>query len=187
RSFIDEIRTEMKIEKYLQVSSSSDIPKLEEIKALKRVEMREHQDRGKLFLEEALKEADFYLNGDKLELRSRDFKFNVQESLERSIEIVYDKLHYIDTPMDQAEIRKLFKNRNDKNIQLDINEASNTNAIREVLEYIKLRTKNHSKISLKEIKEKFLKAPYGFLDLDIEWIIAKLFVDGNISFTLNGE
>ncbi|HLR34614.1 MAG TPA: hypothetical protein VK071_04705, partial [Tissierellales bacterium] len=52
---------------------------------------------------------------------------------------------------------------------------------------IKLRTKNHSKISLKEIKEKFLKAPYGFLDLDIEWIIAKLFVDGNISFTLNGE
>ena len=96
-----------------------NIPKLEEIKALKRVEMREHQDRGKFFLEEALKEAEIYLNGDKLELKSKDFKFNVQESLQRLIEIVYHKLDYIDTPMDEAEIRKLFKNRDSSNILLD--------------------------------------------------------------------
>ena len=32
-----------------------------------------------------------------------------------------------------------------------------------------------------------MKAPYGFLDLDIEWVIAKLFLDGKISFTLHGE
>ncbi len=187
KAFIDEIKTEMKIEKYIQVSNSSNIPKLEEIKALKRVEMKEHRDRGKLFLEEALKEADFYLNGDKLKLKSKDFKFNVQESLEKLIEIVYHKLDYIDTPMDESDIRKLFKNRDGKNIQLGVFETPNVNAIREVLDYIKLRTKNHSKISLKEIKDRFLKAPYGFLDVDIEWIIAKIFLDGNISFTLYGE
>lgn len=187
RAFIDEIRTEMKIEKYLQVPSSSNIPKLEEIRALKRVEMREHQDRGKLFLGEALKEAKFYLNGDKLELKSKDFKFNVQESLEKLIEIVYHKLDYIDRPMDQADIKKLFKSRDNKDIQLGVLDNPNENGIREVLDYIKLRTKNHSKISLKEVKERFLKAPYGFLDLDIEWVIAKLFLDGKISFTLHGE
>ena len=187
RTFIDEIKTEMKIEKYLNKASISNIPKLEEIKALKRVEMREHQDRGKFYLEEALKEAEFYLNGDKLELKSKDFKYNVQESLEKLIEIVYHKLDYIDTPMDQIDIKKLFKNRDNKDIQLDVLDTPNENAIREVLNYIKLRTKNHSKISLKEVKERFLKAPYGFLNVDIEWIIAKLFVDGKISFTLYGE
>lgn len=187
RAFIDEIKMEMQIEKYIQVSNSSNIPKLEEIKALKRVEMREHQDRGKLFLEEALKESEFYLNGDKLEFKTKNFKLNVQESLERLIEIVYHKLDYIDTPMDEVDIRKLFKNRDDRNIQIDILETPNANATREVLDYIRLRTKNHSKISLKEIKERFLKAPYGFLDSDIEWIIAKLFLDGKISFTLYGE
>ncbi len=177
----------MKIEKYLQVSNATNIPKFEEIKALKRVEMREHQDRGKLFLEEALKEAEIYLNGDKLELKSKDFKFNIQESLQRLIEIVYHKLDYIDTPMAEVEIRKLFKDRDSSNILLDTLETPNINAINEVLDYIKLRTKNHSKISLKEIKERFLKAPYGFIDTDIEWIISKLFLDGNISFTLHGE
>ncbi len=188
RAFIDEIRTEMKIEKYLQVSNSSNIPKLEEIKALKNVEKREHQDRGKLFLEEALRESEFYLNGDKIELKSKDFKFNVQESLKRLIEIVYHKLDYIDTPMDQIDIRNLFKNRDGRNIQLNALETTpNENAIKEVLDHIKLRTMNHSKISLKEVKEKFSKSPYGFLDSDIEWIISKLFLDGNISFTLHGE
>lgn len=187
RAFIDEIRTEMKIAKYLQVSSASNIPKLEEIKALKRVEIREHQDRGKLYLEEALKESQFYLNGNKLEFNGKDFKYNVQESLERLIEIVYHKLDYIDTTIDQLDIKRLFKNKDSRDIQLNVLETPNANAIREVLNYIKLRTKNHSKISLKEVKERFLKAPYGFLDVDIEWIIAKLFLDGKISFTLNGE
>ncbi len=187
RAFIDEIRTEMKIEKYLNISNASNIPKLEEIKALKRVEMREHQDRAKFYLEETLKEAEFYLNGDKLELKSKDFKFNIQESLEKLIEIVYHKLDYIDTLVDYMDIKKLFKDRKSRDIQLDVLENPNENVLREVLEYIKLRTRNHNKISIKEIKEEFLKAPYGFLDVDIEWIITKLFLDGNISFTLHGE
>ena len=139
----------MKIEKYLNISSTSNIPKLEEIKALKRIEMRTSKQ-GRLFLQESLKEAEIYLNGDKLELRSKDFKFNVQEGLQRLIEIVYHKLEYIDTPMDEVEIRKLFKNRDGRNIQLDSLETPNINAINEVLDYIKLRTKNHSRISLKE-------------------------------------
>lgn len=187
RAFLDEIRTEMKIERYLQVARTTNIPKFEEIKALKRVEMREHQDRGRLFLEEALKEATFYLNGNKLDLISKDFKYNVEDSLQRLIEIVYHKLDYIDTPMDDVDTRKLFKNRDGRNIQLDILDAPNLNAINEVLDYIKLRTKNYSKISLKEIKDRFLKAPYGLIDSDIEWIVSKLFLDGKISFTLHGD
>lgn len=187
KGFIDEIKTEMKIEKYLQISSSTNIPKLEEIKALKRVEMRQHQERGRLFLEEALKDSKIYLNGEKIEFRSKDFRNIIRESLERIIEIVYHKLDYIDSPMDQIEVRKIFKNKNDKNVMLDNLGKPNINAINELLDYIKLRTKNHSKISLKEIKERFKKAPYGFIDLDIDWIISKLFIDGKISFTLNGE
>lgn len=187
KDFMDEIRAEMKIEKYLQVSSASNIPKLEEIKALKRVEKREHQERGRLFLEESLKEAEFYLNGDKIEAKSKDFRFNVEQSLQNLIKIVYHKLDYIDTAMKEEEIRKLFKNRNGKSIELESFESPNINAINEVLDYIKLRTKDHSKISLKEIKDRFLKAPYGFIDTDIEWIISKIFLNGNISFNLHGE
>ncbi|MGO3018693.1 MAG: BREX system P-loop protein BrxC [Anaerococcus sp.] len=187
RVFIDEIRTEIKIEKYLQISSSSDIPRIEQIKALKRVELREHQNRSKLYLEEALKEADFYIHGDKIDHKSRNFQVNVDESLQKLINIVYHKLDYIDIPMDDQEIRKLFNNRDDNTIELKGLESTIFNDIQVVLDFIKLKTKNHRKISLKEIKDRFIKSPYGYIALDVEWIVSKIFLDGNISLSLNGE
>ena len=48
-------------------------------------------------------------------------------------------------------------------------------------------TQSHATISLKEIKNRFNKAPYGFLDSDIEWIIAKVFTDGNIKLSMHGK
>src|SRR5690606_13948666 len=81
----------------------------------------------------------------------------------------------------------LFKEDRDRQIALGGDEVPNENAIQEVLRYIRIRTRNHTKISLKEIKAKFIKAPYGYLDVDIEWIVAKCFKDGLIGFILNGQ
>ena len=89
--------------------------------------------------------------------------------------------------MDEADIHNLFKQNSSGQIVLDDGTLPNENAIREVLGYIRIRTKNHTKISLKEIKNKFSKAPFGFLDADIEWIVAKCFKDGLIGFTLHGK
>ena len=41
------------------------------------------------------------------------------------------------------------------------------------------------KITLKEIKDKFSKAPYGWNEKDIEWIIARAFKDGKIELIKN--
>ncbi len=186
KDFIDELRTEMRIEKYLQLSTSSNIPKIEEIRNLKRSDMKEHKNRAKSYLMDSLRDVDFYLSGDKIEAESSNFNFGVQNSLERAIEIVYHKLDYIDTAMDLEDIKKLFKSKEERMVQLDHHETPNKNAVIEVLDYIKVRTKNHSKIAIKEIIDKFSKAPFGFLDGDIKWIISKLFLDGNINFNLNG-
>jgi len=184
--FLNELSLSMKIEKFLSVPSAGNISKFEEIKAVKREEMREHQGRAKLFLQESLKSAKFYVNGDLLELSTKDFKYNLTEALERMVSTVYHKLNYITHPMDEVDIYNLFKSDNSGQITLGT-ALPNENAIREVLDYIRLRTQNHAKISLKEIKNRFNKAPYGFIDADTEWIIAKCFKDGLIRFTLNGS
>lgn len=185
--FIHELRIAMKIEKFLSSPSANNLPKFEEIKAMKRVEMNEHRERAKLFLQDSLKSANFYVNGDLLELNSRDFKHNLTESLERIVDTVYHKLNYITHPKEEVDIHNLFRRTNLGQIKLDDDTIDNENAIREIIDFIKLRTKNHTRISLKEIKNRFLKAPYGFLDVDIEWIIAKSFKDGQIGLSLNGS
>ena len=45
----------------------------------------------------------------------------------------------------------------------------------------------HMKTSMKSLMERFMKAPYGFVEDDVEWLVAKLFKDGDVSFTLSGS
>ena len=39
---------------------------------------------------------------------------------------------------------------------------------------------------MKTIKDRFTKAPYGFVEDDVNWLVARLFKRGDLSFTVNG-
>ncbi len=39
---------------------------------------------------------------------------------------------------------------------------------------------------MKTIKDRFMKAPYGFVEDDVQWLVARLFKRGDLSFTVNG-
>ena len=60
-------------------------------------------------------------------------------------------------------------------------------ALNDVNSYIATNTSRHLKTSMKSVLERFLKAPYGFVEADIWWLIAKLFKDGDIAFFVNNE
>ena len=66
-SFIDELRSAIKIEKYLKSESSNSAAQFEQIKAAKRIEARDRREAAQLFLAESLKNADIYVNGDRIQ------------------------------------------------------------------------------------------------------------------------
>lgn len=185
--FINEMSAALKIDKYISYTNANNIPKIDEIKSLKQRESREHKNRAKLFLQEALKEADFYINGDRMQETAKDFKSRINDALFRVVETVYHKLSYIDAPKDDIDIRNLLKTKADNAISLDMEVSENEFAIKEVTSFIHLKTEGHSKISMKAIKDQFSKAPYGFTDTDIEWIIAKAFRTDQVALVINGE
>ena len=49
-----------------------------------------------------------------------------------------------------------------------------------------MNTRNHMKTSMKTVKDRFMKAPYGFVEDDVNWLVARLFKRGDLSFTVNG-
>ena len=40
---------------------------------------------------------------------------------------------------------------------------------------------------MKSILERFLKAPYGFVEADVQWLVARLFKDGEIAMFVNND
>lgn len=186
-AFIDEIGTYLKIEKFLRLDTSASLTKFEEIKEAKRVEMRERNANARIYLTEALKNADIYVNGDKFPLSTKEVSGRINEALGKLVNTVYHKLSYINSAKDESDIRKLFKKEGNISIDISSAEISNKHALDDVLAYIASNTRLHTKVSLKSIKDRFMKAPYGFVEADVNWLVAQLFVSGNLSFTVNGE
>ncbi|MCM1236624.1 MAG: BREX system P-loop protein BrxC, partial [Ruminococcus flavefaciens] len=54
-------------------------------------------------------------------------------------------------------------------------------------DYIALNTQRHMKTSMKSLLDRFLKAPYGFVEADVQWLVTKLFKDGEIGMYVNNE
>lgn len=188
RAFMDEIQTYLKIEKFLRLntSSSSALSKYESIKEGKRLEMRERNGNARLFLVESLKEATIYVNGDRTQLSSKEVSTRITEAIGRLVITVYHKLSYIDAAMGEDDIRKMMGTSNQLSLNLEGGKEANTHALDDVLQFVAMNTHMHMKTSMKTIKDRFMKAPYGFVEDDVEWLVARLFKRGDLSFTVNG-
>ena len=186
RAFMDEIQRYLKIEKYLRLNTSSALSKYESIKEAKRLEMRERNANAKLFLTESLKDAVIYVNGDRAQINVKEVSARINEALGRLVKTVYHKLDYIDAAMGEDEIRKLLKTSNQITLNLEGGTEPNIHAIDDVLQYVAGNSRMHVKTSMKSIKDRFMKAPYGFVEDDVQWLVAKLFKRGELSFSVNG-
>lgn len=188
RAFMDEIQTAMKIEQFLiHNASSSAIASFDSLKDTKSREYSERNANAKLYLTEALKEAQIYVNGDLVNIKSKEPVARINEALERLVDKVYFKLSYIDVPMNEEDIIKLLKS--DSQITLDVpsSKSANSAALEDLKAYIKMNTQAHMLTSIKTIKDKFMKAPYGFVEDDVDWLVAKLFSQTEITFEINSE
>lgn len=186
-AFIEEIRSSLKIEKYLRLNTTSTLAKFNQIKEAKRIEMRDRSANAHLFLEESLKNADIYVNGDKAQINKKDVTARMNEAIGKLVDTVYHKLYYIDAPMTEAHIRGLFKTGNQVTLELQSAAEPNKLALNDMNDYIASNSVRHTKTSMKTLMDRFMKAPYGFVEDDVEWLVAKLFKNGDIALSVSSE
>ena len=185
--FLTEMRAYLKIDRFLRRNTSMQIAKYSSIREAKNLEMRERNTNVKLYLTEALKSATVYVNGDLVSISAKDVAHKIMEALGKLVQTVYHKLDYIDAPMGEVEIHKALRADGQGAIGLNDLKESNAHALEDVLAFIAMNTRNHMKVSMKALKDRFMRAPYGFVDQDVEWLVARLFARGYIALTVSGE
>ena len=185
-AFLDEIRVYLKIEKFLRLNTSTQLTKYETIKEAKRVEMRERNANAKLYLTEGLKDATIYVNADTVKTNAKEVTSRINEAIGRLVQTVYHKLSYINAAFGEADIRKMFRTSNQLTLGLEGVTDANQHALDDVLAFIAGNSHMHMKTSMKTVKDRFMKAPYGFVEDDVHWLIARLFKRGDLAFTVNG-
>ena len=176
------IRESIQIAKFLNKRGNDAS---EEMVARKQNERNEKLTNVKDFLEESIKNADIYINGNKSDISVKNASDKIDDALSILVSEVYSKIDYMVEAPDKAEIKKVLDSKNQTSWG---NEDSNSrNALDDLDNYVLRKSKIREKPSLKSILNRYNLPPYGFTDLDIKWLVAKLFVQKRISLFLNGE
>src|SRR5690606_37945070 len=93
---MEEMEDILKIQTYLKRKAGASATEvIEEIKARKSREVAERKDRVESLLVEALKEADFYANMQKIDIKSKNPSERINSGLKVLIDNIYNKLNYI--------------------------------------------------------------------------------------------
>ena len=185
-TFLDEITDSLKIYKFLNTLGARG--SFDSIRRAKENERLEKKDRICIFIEDALKHADIYVNGDKANISAKEPASRINEALGKLVAMQYNKLTYMETAPELSDIAAVF---NGSDGQLSFLGTSDTTpnklALEEVIQVIGLNNARHMKTSLKSLQDKFGAAPYGFDPKDVQWLVAMLFKMGRVSLTYNSQ
>lgn len=187
RDFLEELHGALQIERFLRLDNSNVVSKYAQIKEAKSVEAKEKLQHAQLLLAEALQNADLYINGDKIQKGSKEIKTRFNDALGKLVDRVYNKLNYINAVVTESDLRALLKN-DSQQLTLDGRiDEKNKLALDEVLSFVSLNTQRHMPTSLKSLQDRFTRAPYGFTEVDVEWLVANLFRSSDLTLTVNNE
>lgn len=146
-----------------------------EIMAKKSAELSERLKRAEEIIKDSLRSAPIYFNGVDLNIPTKDGKDRIIEALYKVVEQDYYKLGYVTYfYQDQREVvNELLAPTN-----IGVNDLSldgNFKAYDEIFNKIKLDKTLGKRTTVKTLIDNFSKKPYGWRDLDILGMIAKLF------------
>ena len=156
-TFLDEITESIKIYKFLNKNASGARGSFDSIRRAKEDERIEKKDRIRIFIEDALKNADIYVNGDKATISAKEPATRINEALGKLVAMKYNKLTYMETAPELSDISAIFKHSDGQMSFLGTSDTTpNKLALEEVVQVIGLNNARHMKTSLKSLQDKLV-------------------------------
>ena len=84
-------------------------PNSKSILIAKQEEVSEKRERIKIFLEEALKNADIYVKGDKVNIKEKNPVDRINDALNKLVKKIYHKLSYMNTAPVKSDILNVLR------------------------------------------------------------------------------
>lgn len=183
----DEMYNCLQVEEY--VRNTSRIAKSQNVDDIIRAKSREAENtksRIRESIADSLKEADILINGDKQIINAKEPRARVNEALEKLVKNTYNKIDYIKANFTSTDIRTLF--HEDKNhIAGTEVEFPNQKALDELKEYLTEKKSFSFAVTIRSVLQDFEKAPYGYMEQDIIFLITRLLKDEYINLVYGNE
>lgn len=186
-----EVREYIQTDKYIKLKhDGSNTTNFKNILRDRQEENRERRARIVNLLEQQILDAEFYAMGQTLSINATSPRVAISECMDYIVQNLYNKFGYIKTLHDdpQKEIRATLLSNDVSQVELEKGLTDiNTDAVREIREYIDLQVARNHPVLLNELVEHFARKPYGWPEFEIVLLVARLFMSGESNLFYEGS
>lgn len=185
--YFEELETAAKIRKYIKQKNVSQLPEsIQDIIRKRQAQARMLEDSAKKQIEKAIVDGTFFICGEKVEIKYGEAKAKLDESLKQLIESVYSKLNFVNVFRESdADILQILNGEPEQN-GFAGQGTNNEFALNEVSQWLEERYLSRVPVSVGDVQRRYQAIPYGWREVDIAAIIARLIVSQKIEVRYGG-
>lgn len=184
---IDELIKANKIAIYKRNNSATMDPITSEILTKKNIEASSRMSRAENKIKELLRTAPMYYNGSDLHIKQNDGKDRLNDALSQVVTKEYFKLDYVSYYYQDAKaIREVLDSDSDL-YGNDLSADANSKAYNEIFDKIKNDKNLRRTTTVKNLIDYFARIPYGWRDLDVLGMVAKLLKVDKLYISIHGN
>lgn len=185
--YYDELEQAMKIRKYVKQKNVSQLPEtIQDIIRKRQQQARHLEDRAKSYLEKAIVDAKVVVHGEIMAIKAGSAKDKLDAALGGLVESVYSKLNMVNHFVESdADILAILNGSADADLSLVGSGANNEDALNEISQWLELKSVGPT-ISMGDVQRRYQAIPYGWKEIDIAALIARLIAQQKISIKYGG-
>lgn len=185
--YYDELEQAMKIRKYVKQKNVSQLPEtIQDIIRKRQQQARHLEERAKGYLEKAIVDAKVVVHGEIVAIKAGSAKDKLDDALSGLVESVYSKLNMVNHFVESdADILAILNGSADADLSLVGSGTNNEDALNEISQWLELKSVGPT-ISMGDVQRRYQAIPYGWREIDIAALIARLIAQQKISIKYGG-
>ena len=185
--YFEELETAAKIRKYIKQKNVSQLPEsIQDIIRKRQAQARTLEESAKAQIDKAIVGGAFFIYGEKIEIKYGDAKSKLDEALKQLIESVYSKLNLVNTFYDSdADILTILNSEPYQGGFAGMG-SNNEFALNEISQWLEERHMSHVPVSIGDVQRRYQTIPYGWREIDIAALVARLIVTQKIEIRYGG-
>ncbi len=202
--YYESLENAMKIRKYVKQRNVAQLPKsVQDIIANYQSEADKYEQSAQGELADAISRAQFYVDGEKIEVKAaavsskeedpvkRDYEIRkgraksvIDQSLDYLVSHVYSDLELIaENAESDADILALLTGADNRIPGTE----PNRDAAAKVEEFLEMQDRNHLSTSMADVQSRYQRIPYGWREIDIAAVVALLIVNQKVTVKYAGS
>ena len=183
--YYESLESAMKIRKYVKQRNVSQLPKsVQKIISDQQDEAGKYELRAMTELQNAIEGAQFYVDGEHLEIKAGNAKSKIDQSLEYLVAHVYSMLDLItDNAGSDADIIAILTGA----VTALPGMEPNRDAASAMEEYLEMQDAKKLPTSMADVQSKYSAIPYGWKEIDIAAVAAQLIYSQKVTIKYAGN